>query len=344
MGAIRWAEDPIEPMNAASWLEGLPAPEKWRSFLTRRGPLGVTCLLVLGLAMQAGLMLTDMTGGITGWTGGSAPPLASTTAPGPHLGTNVALITNAHLFGVQPVAAPAPQDAATAPQSTIPLLLTGVVATDDPRGGLAIIGQQGQATRVYRVGETVPGGAMVHSVYSDRAVIDRAGHLEALLLPQKSTAGAIGTLPVPSSTVAQQAESPPLDRVRRLVNDQPGLIADIMRPQPVMGQDNKLQGYRVFPGRNHQAFSRLGLRPGDVVTAINGTPLDDFSKGPDVMRTLESSSEAHVTVLRNGQSQDLTLNVAQVAQEAEALAGPQAAVPAGALTPPQLPWAQGSTQ
>jgi general secretion pathway protein C len=329
-------------MNAATWLEGLPAPEKWRSLLARRGPLAVTCLLVMGLAMQAGLMLTDLTGGITGWTGGS-PPLASAPAPGPHLGTNVALITNAHLFGAEPVAAPAPQDAATAPQSTIPLLLTGVVATADPRGGLAIIGQQGQPTRVYRVGETVPGGAMVHSVYSDRAVIDRAGHLESLLLPQKSTAGAVGTLPQVPSAVAQQAETPNLDRVRRLVNDQPGLIADIMRPQPVMGQDNKLQGYRVFPGRNHQAFSRLGLRPGDIVTAINGTPLDDFSKGPDVMHTLESSSEAHVTVLRNGQSQDLTLNVAQVAQEAEALAGPSAAAQ-GTPSPPQLPWAQGSTQ
>ena len=77
-------------------------------------------------------------------------------------------------------------------------------------------------------------------------------------------------------------------------------------------------------GRNRQAFSRLGLRPGDLVTAINGTPLDDPSRGPEIFRTLGSSSEARVTVMRNGQQQDLNLNLAQVAQEAEALVGPQA--------------------
>ena len=96
-----------------------------------------------------------------------------------------------------------------------------------------------------------------------------------------------------------------------------GLIADIMRPQPVFAQ-GKQRGYRVYPGRNRQAFTRLGLRPGDLVTAINGTPLDDPARGQEIFQTLGSSSEAHVTVMRNGQQQDLTLNIAQVAQEAEA--------------------------
>lgn len=315
-------------MNAVSWLEGLPASEKWRTLLVQRGPFAATCVLALGLAMQAGIILTDLTGRVTGAMAAPSPvPMAMPMAP--HLGTNVGLITNAHLFGAQPVAAPAPQDAATAPQSTIPLSLTGVVAVEDPRAGLAIIGQTGQATRVYTVGETVPGGARLHSVFSDRAVIDRAGHLESLMLPRQSSAGVNGVMP---TTAALQTESPIADRMRRLVNDQPGLIADIMRPQPVMGQDNKLLGYRVFPGRNHQAFSRLGLRPGDVVTAINGTTLDDFSRSEEIMRTLESSSEARVTVLRNGQSHDLSLNVAQVTQEAEALAGAQ-----GAPAPPMAP-------
>jgi len=66
---------------------------------------------------------------------------------------------------------------------------------------------------------------------------------------------------------------------------------------------------------------RLGLRPGDLVTAINGTPLDDPARGQEIFGTLGSSSEAHVTVMRNGRQQDLTLNMAQVAQQAEALVG-----------------------
>src|SRR5262249_44595825 len=79
----------------------------------------------------------------------------------------------------------------------------------------------------------------------------------------------------------------------------------------------RMNGFRVYPGRDRMAFMRLGLRPGDQVTAINGTPLDDRDRGEQILHTLSSSSEAHVTVIRNGQQQDLVLNIAQVAQEAD---------------------------
>jgi general secretion pathway protein C len=124
--------------------------------------------------------------------------------------------------------------------------------------------------------------------------------------------------------------------MRKLMTDQPGLMADIMRPQPVFA-DGKQRGYRVYPGRNRQAFVRLGLRPGDLVTAINGTPLDDPSHGQEIFRTLGSSSEARVTIMRNGAQQDLNLNLAQVAQEAEALVGTQGNAPVDQAQPTQPP-------
>ena len=57
--------------------------------------------------------------------------------------------------------------------------------------------------------------------------------------------------------------------------------------------------------------------------AINGTPLDDQDRGQAILNTLTNSSEARVTVIRNNQQQDLTLNIAQVAQEAETASGLQ---------------------
>jgi general secretion pathway protein C len=85
---------------------------------------------------------------------------------------------------------------------------------------------------------------------------------------------------------------------------------------------DKVRGFRVYPGRNRLAFARLGLRPGDQVVAINGTPLDDQDRGQAILNTLGTSPDARVTVIRNGQQQDLTLNIAQVAQEAETATGP----------------------
>ena len=119
--------------------------------------------------------------------------------------------------------------------------------------------------------------------------------------------------------------------MRRMITEQPGLLADVMRPQPVMDH-GRMNGFRVYPGRDRMAFMRLGLRPGDQVTAINGTPLDDRDRGEQILHTLGSSSEAHVTVIRNGQQQDLVLNIAQVAQEADSLAA-QEPPGAGAMSP-----------
>ncbi len=310
-------------MNAASWLESLPPPDKWRALVLAHGPRVATWLLAFALAVQAAVIVTNL-------MGSSRPPKGvAASVPVAHTqSVDVASIANAHLFGEPPIVTAPGQDAANAPQSNLPLVLVGIIAADDPESGLAILGENAAGAKVYAVGDNVPGGARLHSVFSDRVVVDRNGKLESLMLPRQLQPGA-----APPSTAALQTETPVMDRMRKLINDDPGLMADIMRPQPVFAQ-GKQKGYRVYPGRNRQAFTRLGLRPGDLVMAINGTPLDDPARGQEIFRTLSSSSEAHITVMRSGQQQDLTLNIAQVAQEAEGMIGAQGATPTDQAPPP----------
>jgi general secretion pathway protein C len=78
----------------------------------------------------------------------------------------------------------------------------------------------------------------------------------------------------------------------------------------------KLRGFRAYPGRNRAIFSKLGLKAGDLVTAINGTPLDDPQRSQDVFNTIQTSDHVTVTIERSGQKQDITLNIAQVAAQA----------------------------
>ena len=327
-------------MNAASWLEALPASDRWRARLLRDGPRIVTWILAIALGVQAALILTDLVAARRGGAGGTVRQ-----GPAHSRLVDLAAITNAHLFGAAPTLK---QDGANAPQTSMPLVLTGIIAGNDPQNGLAILGQSAQTTKVYAVGDNVPGGAKLHSVYSDRVVIDRDGRLESLSLPRQMNAG---NAPPPSSA-ALQNENPAIERMRRMISEQPGLLADVLRPQPVMDH-NRMNGFRVYPGRNRAAFTRLGLRPGDQVTAINGTPLDDRERGEQILRTLGSSSEARVTLIRQGQQQDLTLNIAQVAQEADSLAQSQATSGGGlppaaeqppVPPPPELPGGDSSNQ
>jgi general secretion pathway protein C len=199
--------------------------------------------------------------------------------------------------------------------------------------GFAIVGENATAAKVHAVGDNVPGGAKLHSVFSDRVLLDRNGHLEYLTLPHTSSA-VLNSNPVQAAVPNQ---NPAFDRVRRLITEDPSALSDIMRNQPVLMQ-GKLRGFRVYPGRNRQAFTRLGLRSGDLVIAINGTPLDDPARGDEIFRTIGSASEARVTVMRNGQQQDLSLNMAQVAQEAEeAVGGGDAQATSTGPTPPTQP-------
>jgi len=294
-------------MNAASWLEGLPAQERWRALLLTEGPRIATWVLALALGVQAALMVTDL-------AGGGAKPASVHTAAAAARPLDVKLIVDAHLFGTAPVAK---QDDGNAPPTSMPLVLTGIIAGNDPQNGLAILGPTAQSAKVYAVGDTIAGGPKLHSVYSDRVVIDRNGQLESLALPHQSMPG---NAPPPSAA-AFEGGNPNIERMRRMISEQPGLIGDVLRPQPVMDlKTGHMNGFRVYPGRDRAAFARLGLRPGDQVMSINGTPLDDRDRSEQILRTLSSAVEARVTVIRAGQQQDLVLNIAQLAQEADALA------------------------
>ena len=137
------------------------------------------------------------------------------------------------------------------------------------------------------------------------------------------------------------ARTAAVDNVRRMVQQDPGLLDQVMRTVP--SYDNaagKLRGFRAYPGRNRNIFNKLGLKPGDLVTAINGQPLDDPEHSQEVFNTIQSSNTVTVSVERGGQKQDITLNVAQVATEASkelesepGAAGAAGAAPASSAAP-----------
>ena len=298
-------------MTANIWSPSAGGGGDWRSSALARAPQVATFILALALAAQLALIVV----GITSRSRQTAPPPVALAPPAQPL--DIGGLVNAHLFG-NAVVQNTGGDGANAPPSSMPLVLAGLLATEDPKEGMAIIGESAAAARVVAVGQQVPGGATLHSVYADKAVIDRNGTLESVLLPRR-TAGTFSA-PPPPQPMASQSGDPAIERMRRLVSDDPGLIGQVMRPQPVFA-GGKMRGFRVYPGANRQAFSRIGLRAGDLVTAINGTPLDDKDRAQEIFATLNSSTDARVTVTRNGRQQELVLNIAQIASEAEQLGG-----------------------
>jgi general secretion pathway protein C len=68
----------------------------------------------------------------------------------------------------------------------------------------------------------------------------------------------------------------------------------------------------VNPRRDRAAFEALGFQPGDVVTDVNGTVLDDVSQGLQIFQSLGESTQANVTVLRDGVPQVIVIDTTQL--------------------------------
>ncbi len=314
-------------MTANFWSSSAGGGGDWRSVALARAPQIVTFLLALAVAAQLALIVV----GFSSRSRQAAPAVAA-APPIPPL--DIGGLVSSHLFGNAAVTNTG-GDGANAPPSSMPLVLAGVLATPDPKEGMAIIGESAAAAKVVAVGQQVPGGATLHSVYNDRAIIDRAGVLESVMLP-KRMAGTLSSAPPPPPPVAANNDAT-LERMRRLVSDDPAVIGQVMRPQPVFA-GGKMRGFRVYPGVNRQAFARLGLRAGDLVTAINGTPLDDKDRAQEIFSTLNSSADARVSVTRNGRQQELVLNLAQIASEAEQLGTPgDGMIPPDQAAPESIP-------
>jgi general secretion pathway protein C len=269
------------------------------------------------------------------------PTVARSTRAQRAAGVDVQSVVSAHLFGIATVD-PSTQDPANVPLSSANLVLAGTIATQNPRHGVAII-SDGGPSKVYAVGDNVA-GASLHSVYLDHVILDRAGTLETLLLPRLLNGSrALPAMRRPGGADPRTIAA--VDNIRRMVQQDPGLLDQVMRTVP--SYDNaagKLRGFRAYPGKNRAIFNKLGLKPGDLVTAINGTVLDDPQHSQEVFNTIQSSDHVTVTVERGGQKQDITLNIAQVAALAtkDLDGGDSSATPAPPAGGAQPPPANGS--
>jgi general secretion pathway protein C len=271
-----------------------------RAVLMAAGPTIAAFALVLLIAAQLASLAWRLYAS-PAESADQAPVAADTAVPV----VDVAGIVNAHLFGIaaaDPGAAPA--------EASGNLVLAGTLAGRVPEQGWAILGPSQQAARVYATGTTLPGGARLVAVYADRVILERAGRREYLSLPRLSGGArpAAGVFPPPPT-----AQLPP-DGVRDVLAQPPAAASEILRPQPVFA-GGQLRGYRVYPGRNRQQFTRLGLLPGDLVTAVNGAPLEDPGRGLEALQGLAAGGMATLTVDRNGQVRQLTVDIASASQE-----------------------------
>jgi general secretion pathway protein C len=272
-------------------------------------PTWVSAVLGIAVCAQAGGMVVAWVRATRTSSNASVESLAVLPRT-PRQAIDVAALANAHLFGR---AISASMDSANAPATALSLVLAGVLAASDPSRGLAILGEAAKSAKLYLVGERVPGGALLHAVYTDRVVLERNGTLESLAFPRMAQAGGVLLATTgPAGQPSNAAITAPTPGSGSRPDKIPRVAGDIIATEAV-SEAGQQRGFRIYPGPKRALFSMLGLAPGDLVTAIDGAPLTDASSGKAILSTLDSTSSAHFTVMRNGRELNLLVDLGAIA-------------------------------
>lgn len=227
-----------------------------------------------------------------------------------------------HLFGkaeVKTFTAPVPEDL---PETTLRLTLRGMIASSDPKMARAIIADPAKKENFYKIGEKLPGNAILTEIFGDRIIIKRGNNYETLTLPKDSLDLAV-TMPNAaarqntnrrhtsngrSSTRQTGTKNYTLKEYRDTLLSDPQKVSDLVRLSQAK-KNGKFVGYTLNPGRDPRFLSRYGLVPGDVVTEINGVKLDSPTKGFSLMKDLKSADTLNLVVDRDGIQQRFTLPI-----------------------------------
>jgi general secretion pathway protein C len=298
---------------------------KWSDFASRDGaktiaaangllPQWVSVLLVVVIAWQLAKIVWMLVPGPSAGDPVTAPANAPVTTGQSNSSADAQTIVAAHIFGeadpdMEPIT-PVLEEADNLQDTRLTnLSLKGTIAATQSELAVAIIADGRDEEKVYSIGEPVTSGANLHAVYADRVVLNENGVLTNLKLPKDFPEGAA---PVTRrNTTTSSRATTGTQSIQAVVAQNVSRLADVIRPTPyfVNGQQ---QGYRVYPGRDRQKFSALGLRPGDLMKDIDGQALSDPEQAMQIFQSLDSADQVSVTVERNGQPQVIVLSTSQL--------------------------------
>lgn len=270
-----------------------------------------------------GLALVLLAASLAHWTWLVVTPASTPNAPLPTAARanaaptfNLQTIQSAQLFGAAPVAA-GTGNIENIPLSSLNLALTGLIAAGDK--SVALIRVEGQPEAPFAIGDSIVGGAVLHEVHADRAIIMRNGVAESLLL--EGAAQPLPGTPVPTQAAARGAITTPGINPEDVRQQGPNSFAvsrdavtnQMRNPQKMLSQSlmvpNPGGGFAVREIQPGSIYEHLGLKVGDVIRSANSQPLNSMDDVVKLYQQSSNLSSIQLEVLRNGRVESIQYNL-----------------------------------
>ena len=235
---------------------------------------------------------------------------------------NIEAVVSRNLFGkpVTQMSAQA-QLVAKAAETRLPLELRAVFESSESSISAAIIGQRGQNAKLFTVGDSVPGNAILEGVVDDKVLLRRAGKLEFLPFPeskyqatQNQKAGDIinqtknEQLVISSDAVKRTPTTDILETIEAQAptaesSTEPVLLREFKEnPQEMISKiglsETKSGGYRVGNVSNSPYLRQSGLQSGDVILSVNGQTLSNVQNDRTQLAGLMAGGTARLEIQR----------------------------------------------
>lgn len=213
--------------------------------------------------------------------------------------------------------------AASAEQTRLSLTLQGVVLSSDAAQSRAIIGS-GDAQQGYKPGDSIadmPGSVVLQAVYERYVLLDNNGRTETLRMDEAPSENA--TSGSQSLSALTQVTAPAANTTAASGNapSAPGqfagkAFADLVRILPVVEpadspQAGALRGLQIRHGSRQDFLSAVGLQQGDLITGVNGNPLQDAAQLPQLLQQMSDSPTVALQIVRDEQQVTVQIDRAQ---------------------------------
>ncbi len=180
------------------------------------------------------------------------------------------------------------------------LVLLGTVTGQDEKYAV-IQDLKGKQQSLYLVGDTVQ-DAKIKQILRHKVILVFQGKDQILVMEEKSKSTASAMRKTPSFTPSIMPFSNKFDS-NNLISSAADLMRQIkFRPHSTNGEPDGLMVYGIRPS---SVFRKVGLRNGDIVQQVNGTPILSKADAAGLFDEILQADQAKVTLMRRGKVQEL---------------------------------------
>ena len=183
------------------------------------------------------------------------------------------------------------------------LKLWGTVVGSDPASAYAIIEESGvnsirRKQSLYKRGDIVQ-GAEIKKILREKVILSANGNNEILRIAKPQSSGRIQR----TNSAYNQRANRPIRQMRTLRSSQ--IQKALSNIDTLMSQANirpHSEGFQITRIRPASIFRRLGLRNGDIVTAVGTRPIHSVNDAMEIWQDLTARGETSISLKRRGRT------------------------------------------